>query len=288
MSAPQKPAPCYRDRDNGVRFIKAEHTIDCNDPDCRGCKVCPEPRHCSARKNCSWHIAEGELTCGRCITAVRRDLGWIGDLSALMLTQAVADGLDSQAANLAGPTAYYPKFSARRRIAKQWIEAQLPFERWEQAQAALLDDDDEHHPGVVLTRWEAMLRESYQHSTSAITLGTALAYLRRNLHRIAHDDEQDFPLLARELKKCRQHLEAVLHNDTKPDQGAPCPTCREAGKVVRLNREYAHWCTDETCERLHFDGEVDDVWWCPRDRQHWWTQQGYADLLTERRQSARA
>src|SRR5690606_41422977 len=47
----------------------------------------------------------------------------------------------------------------------------------------------------------------------------AAAYLDRHLHRIANDDAQDFPLLRRELRKCRQHLEAVLHNDTRPDRG---------------------------------------------------------------------
>lgn len=292
----EKPAPCYREAMNGVYFTRKAHRPDCVDSECRGCVKCVG-RHCTARTNCTWHIDASELTCGRCIAAVRRDLGWIGDLSALMLTQAMADGLESQAANLAGPTAYYPKFSARRRIAKRWIEARIPFERWEQAQAALLDDDDEHHPGVVLTRWEAMLREDYRHTTTAITLRTSLAYLDRTLHRVAHDDAQDFPLLRSELKKCRQHLEAVLHNDTNRDRGAPCPTCLTALRVkrdelralgvpesewpklrtARLQRHYAHWCDDEACEKFHFTDEVSDVWRCPKDAKHWWTQKGYAD-----------
>jgi hypothetical protein len=270
MSANEKPAACYRDRDNGVRFIKAEHAIECNDSDCRGCKMCAETGHCSARKNCSWHIAEGQLTCGRCITAVRNDLQWIEALASLMLTEAMGAGVNSEAAMLAGPSADYATFSARRTIAKRWIFDHLPESRWEAAFTAYIADDDEHHPESVLTRWEAMIREDYdQRIDTQTTLSGAAGYLDRILHRFAHDDGQDFALLARELKKCRQHLESVLHNDDKPERGAPCPACHEAGrdKPPRLTRVYA--------ERWEADDDSRDKWSCPRDKEHSWSEFDY-------------
>lgn len=277
----EKPKPCYRDRDNGVRFIKAEHAIECADPTCKGCKVCAEPKHCTARKNCSWHIAEGELTCGRCITAVRSDLRWIEALGSLMLTAAMGDGVNSEAANLAGPSADYATFSARRTIAKRWIFEHLPESRWEGAFTAYIADDDEHHPHAVTTRWWQMLAEDYSNDLpERVTLAGAVAYLDRTMHRIAHDDGQDFPLLARELKKCRQHLESVLHNDTKPERGAPCPACHDAGreKPPRLTRVYA--------ERWEAEDDSRDKWTCPRDKGHSWSESDYRLRVEEWHETA--
>lgn len=290
MTERHTPAPCYRDRDNGIRFVKNGHRHDCVEPECKGCTPCPESRHCTAKRNCSWHLPEGVTTCGRCLGDVRRGLRWIGDLSALVATQALADGVNSEAANLAGPAAD-PRALAEWQIArKSYLRAFEANGKITEAQhlhalEALSEDDDEHHPYAVLTRWQMMIAEDYGHDLPSrlSTLG-ALAYLDRNLHRIANDDEQDFGLLKAELRKCRQHLESVLHNDDRRDQGAPCPTCRPLGHVVRLERHYAHWCKREDCKvRFHFTDDTSDVWRCPRDVAHWWTQGGYADLLGERK-----
>jgi hypothetical protein len=48
-------AACYREPTNGVHFVRNTHRIECSDPDCRGCRPCTEPRHCTARLNCTWH-----------------------------------------------------------------------------------------------------------------------------------------------------------------------------------------------------------------------------------------
>lgn len=291
-------ARCYRDRDNGVYYQRNTHHPDCIDAGCRGCRPCTE-RHCTAKKNCTWHIDDAELTCGRCITAVRRDLAWIEALSALMLPAAINDGLNSEAANLAGPSADYATFSARRAILKRQIYDHLPETHWPRAFKALLPDDDEHHPYAVVTRWEAMIREDYGHEPpegSRATVSGAIAYLDRTLHRIAHDDEQDFPLMASELKQCRQHLEAVLHNDDRPDRGAPCPACHEQGieKPPRLQLHRGHWCDDEDCRKLHYSVRYDadaermvpdtsgDLWVCPRDESHTWTEVAYRGWVEER------
>lgn len=294
----ERPAPCYREV-SGVYFTRNAHRPDCAEGDCRGCKPCAG-RHCSARKSCTWHIDASEVTCGRCIADVRRDLAWIESLAALMLTAAISDGVESEAANLAGPAADPRALTEWQVARKGHLRAWESLGRITAAQhlhaIEAMDTDDERHPYSVLTRWQMMISEDYDHDLP-IRLSTigAAGYLGRQLYRIAQDDEQDFALLRSELRKCRQHLEAVLHNDTKPEQGAPCPLCRSAHRpdcdnpgchgcvIVRLRRQYAHWCDDDECERFHFTDDGSDTWHCPREPTHWWTQQGYADMVEERR-----
>ena len=270
MSTNARPEPCYREATNGVHFTRNAHRHDCDDPECRGCRPCAG-NHCTAKRNCTWHVHPGEITCGRCIGDVRRILGRIHDGAALMLTQAIMDGLESEAAYLAGPATDPEAWSWRKVAARQGVAWHM----------SLIEDDDERHPATVTGTWQRMIAEDYGHEPTT-TLSAHVADLDRHLHRIANDDTQDFPLMRRELRKCRQHLEAVLHNDTRPDRGAPCPTCVEqTGKGAPLRREYAHWCDDADCERFHLTDDGSDVWRCPRNREHWWTQAGYAEKVGE-------
>lgn len=260
---------CRYDRDAGDYLIDGEpcRTDDYGDP----------TKHCTARRTCAGHVGADELTCARCLSRARRAIGQIVDLAALMLPAAISAGINSEAANLAGPAADYQTFSARRAIDKRWILQNVPERHIERAMRTLLADDDEHHPYVVLTRWANMLTEDYNHPTpERWTVANAAAYLDRNLALIAQDPEQDFPLLFRELRRCRDHLEAVLRNSHRSDKGAPCPTCAtETGKGPRLRREYGHWCDEPDCEQIHYDDDSGDVWRCPRIRDHWWSEADY-------------
>lgn len=287
----ETPAPpCYREA-NGVHFTKNAHRPDCNEHECRGCQRCPAPKHCTARRNCTWHVDPADLTCGRCLNAARVDLRWIATLAPLLLTAATTDGVDSEAANLAGPATDSEAWSWRRITAAQ------------RTGEPIHDGTDEYHPLTVLSTWEFMIREDYGHPTDMpATIATTAAYLDRMLHRVAQDEHQDFPLLARELRKCRQHLEAVLHNDDRPERGAPCPACKaiqqdarddltERGvpedewpklKAPRLIRKRGHWCDDEDCERVNYDDDSGDEWVCPKDRHHRWTHKDYGAYVEER------
>lgn len=277
MSETTKVAPCYREA-NGVYFTRADHRADCTEDRCRGCRPCTAEAHCSARKSCTWHVATGQLTCGRCLGAARQDLRWIESLAALMLTAAIGEGVNSEAANLAGPSVDPEAWSWRKATARRGGT-------WH---ASLIEEDDEHHPHRVLGTWARMLTEDYgQDMPVSASLAWCSAYLDRTLHRLAHDDGQDFPQFAGELRKCRQHLEAVLHNDDRPDRGVPCPTCDEdkSQPAPRLRREYAHYCDDEDCTRINHATDTEDVWRCPRDRSHWWTHADHTNRL-EARESA--
>lgn len=303
MTEREKPKPCYRDRDNGARFVRNGHRHDCVEAECGGCTPCAERRHCTGKRNCSWHLPEGVKTCGRCLADVRQHLRWIGDLSALVAVQALADGVNSEAANLAGPGADPRALTEWRVARKSYLRAYEGVGRITETQhlhalEALTDTDDQNHPYAVLTRWQMMIAEDYGHELPArrLTVLGALAYLDRQLYRIANDEEQDFLLLKGEVKDCRKHLETVLHNDDRRDRGVPCPTCKVGSHnekcqnpecpgclIVRLERHYAHFCKGADCQRFHYTDDSSDVWMCPRNSDHWWGHRGYADLERERR-----
>lgn len=251
-------------------------------------------RHCTARRTCSVHIGPDELTCPRCIGRTRADITWITNLAALMPTEALSAGVASEAANLAGPAAQPHGWSERRlamlRHLDAWLEAaRITEQQWISAHANM-PEEDTHHPLNVLGRWVLMLAEDYGHEIGRLDIGTAAAYLDRNLARVANDPEQDWALLSRELRKCRTHLEAVLANSRASERGAPCPTCTsdETGVGPRLVRRYAHWCNDEACEKVHYDDDSGDVWICPRDQAHWWTHEDYERWVETRRKKKSA
>lgn len=271
---------CRYDRDAETYLIDGEP--------CRVDDYGDRTHHCTARRTCSQHIGADELTCARCLGRTRQDIRQIVDRAALMLPEALVAGVDSEAAMMAGPGADPRAWSGHRLAAighlDHWLRKSRITER-QYTHARTLIDDDEFQPYNVLTRWHMMLAEDYGHPLpDKMTLADSAAYLDRILHRVAHDGGQDFPLLAREIRKCRAHLEAVLSDSLAPERGAPCPTCKDAGKFVRLVREYGHYCDDETCEQqFHYLDDTGDVWRCPANREHWWNPRGYADLLEERK-----
>lgn len=287
---------CYYDRHNEVH-VNAEGN------ECLRDEYGDPTHHCAARLGCGQHVGPDELTCARCIGRTRADLRRLADLSALALPAAVeSGGVDSEAANLAGPAAD-PRGWSERRIAMMshldtWstlgyrdgdTRRVITEEQHAHALAAMPEDDD-RHPLNVLGRWELMLREDYdQPATARITVTAAAAYLERQLPRIAQDDEQDFPLFAREVRKCRKHLESVLATLVRPERGAPCPECTsdETGVGPRLVRHFGHWCEDEDCCKVHYDDDSGDVWRCPRDRSHEWPHHDYERWVEERKANGR-
>jgi hypothetical protein len=220
-------------------------------------------RHCQARRTCANHVGANELTCARCLSRTRQDIRVIVGRTPELMTQAITTGVESEAANLAGPAADVEAWMWRKIAARQG-------HAWH---VSLLEDDDEEHPYTVLTRWEMMLREDYgQPLRSPTSTEAAAAYLERILPRLAQDDEQDFGLFAREIRRCRAHLEAVLMDSQQPERGAPCPTCPQPAPKLTLER--GHWCHEPDCDRMHWPDDP-DRWLCPRDREHWWTEVDY-------------
>ncbi len=265
---------CRYDHDKG------DYLTDDGEP-CRRDDYGDPTHHCTARRTCANHIGPRELTCARCVGRTRLDLARIPELAALMPEEAEATGVNSEAANLAGPAADPEAWSWRKVAARQGRTWHL----------SLIEDDDEHHPYLVLGRYDGMIREDYDHpSDTPLTITDAAAYLARQLGRIAQDDGQDFPLFAREIRKCRAHLESVLHDSQAAERGAPCPDCTttETGVGPRLVRDYGHWCTDADCTQAkHYLDDSGDTWTCPRDPiGHHWTHSAYEAYVEERTKRA--
>lgn len=253
---PRSESPCRYEP--GAGWFLPGHDRRCDDHGCAGCQPCTA-RHCTCREGCREHVEQPHhLTAPRCIGRVRADLRAIEDLAALLIDEAVEAGLDSEAANLAGPTADPRKVEAQRLAAP--LLSDLPVE-------------DEHHPLFVLGTWDMLLRESYDQPTGLrLTLSRAADYLAGQLDRFAQDPEQDFSQFAGEIRACRRHLEAVLHDSRTPELGAPCLVCPLP--APRLVKRYAHWCDRPDCEREHDATGAKDEWRCP-DCGSVWSEADY-------------
>lgn len=235
-------------------LLNGEHYDECEGGKCLGCFPCV-PRsdsgdplaHCTARHRCTNHIADHELTCPQCLAKTRGAMSEVLTMTGLLPEEAEEKGVDSEAANLAGPAD--PIGWSERKVhasANGYLHT--------------LEDDDPHHPLAVLGRWDMMLREDYDQPTrERLTVASAVDYLDRTLYRFANDDEQDFPLFVRDVAACKAHMEAVLHDQVGGQRGAPCHLCSEPAPALQLRHN------DQD-----FSGATD--WWqCPQQREHRWT-----------------
>lgn len=253
------------------------HELNCRDNTCDGCQPCTHHegnpvRHCTAQTSCGQHLDDSHpQTCPRCIGRARDDINAITRGASELPDEVVEAGVESEAANLAGPAAD-PFAWTRRRIRQ--LQAGTPADH--------LDPEDPHHPLAVLGRWELMLREHHGHDIpDRFTTRGAAAYLLQHLDRVAQDPEQDWAQFTGELRACRSHLEDVLHTARRPETGAPCPACTNAPPLTKV---YAHWCTDPECTKEHDISGAKDTWRCPACRATWteaeyrlWVADDYLD-----------
>lgn len=262
--------------------LRREHRPDCIDRHCGGCEPCTHDdhgnpvRHCRVRRRCTSHLAHGEYACPGCLKKIRDNLSSILDLHAAMPTEALWQGIESEAANLAGPHA-------------DWVTAQwrnLNAERNGEKEVDMLDARD---PYTCLTGYECTIREDLGHDEYTLVsphLAGASAYLEWVLTDLARDEEQQPQLIAlmSDTAALREHLNATLRNSRTPERGIPCPECVDAGlDAPRLVRRYGHWCTREDCTKKHYLDTSGDAWRCPDNHRHEWTHKAYEERLSERR-----
>lgn len=243
-------------------WLSPEHLADCAEGDCRGCRPCGKS-HCAMRGSCANHVdhSAGIVTCAGCIGRTRTDLQAIEDRYAEIPDEAMQAGVDSEAANLAGPAASPDQVKARRKAGVH-VEVFAPPRG---NKPAIIDDP--HHPYSVLGRWDMALREDYDQPTDLlVSVSRAKDYLASMLGVFAQDQPQAFEEFASDVATCRTHLESVLSDSRQPERGAPCPSCREAGeeKPARLAKRYG---SDKS--------GADDRWVCSTNAEHWWREADY-------------
>lgn len=273
----------------GSGYFTKAHVLACRDATCRGCVPCEHDdegrpvRHCTARRSCSGHIGAGELTCARCVGRTRNHIRACVDGGALMLDEAIVQGVDSEAAYLAGPatdvTVWTERRTAMRDHLTTWRAGDRISDREYLHALTAMEADDEHHPYTVLSRWQRTVAAAHGHTVPAkTTVVEAAAYLERHLTALAQDPDFPWQTLAAEVAACSTHLDAVLHDSRAPERGAPCPECSTRDQPgPALVKVYAS-------KVIYVDGEpsvvgdttgASDTWRCPRNHAHEWTEADY-------------
>lgn len=236
-------------------------------------------RHCRHRKTCSEHVGWGEITCARCLGRTRSDVRQLVNLAALMWTAALAGGdVGADAAVYAGPAANMAEYAEQREAAVHRLDALMRDakirEKTYLKELEQIVNSDESHPANVLGVWCRMWAEDYGlPMPNTANLAESVAFIEKHLHRVAQDEEQDFPLFAREVRSCKSRMEFLIRNSHSAERGAPCPIC--PSPAPKLRRDYGHWCDLEDCTKLHYADDSGDRWVCPRNREHWWSEEDY-------------
>lgn len=233
------------------RILPRRHDADCWTDACEGCAPCPES-HCRVcgRVHAEW-------TCAECVAEARSDLTDIARMCDVLPEEAEHRGIEGEAMMLLGPTA---DVEARQHVEASYLAGRLP-EGWIEAshgkgcpilrnEACVGCAGDERHPLAVLASWQDVYAAEFDHElTARATVADAAGYLRRNLTYAATWPHAPFEDFARDLRRCRAHLESVLHDGEQVDTGAPCMTC------------------GTTLERTWGTEPKHDGWRCPRCRQ---------------------
>lgn len=224
------------------------HLDDCTGR-CDGCEPCPE-RHCQVcgREHVTVEGKGSDQTCATCVGETRSGMAEVMRLTKRLMPEALHKGVDSEAANLAGPAintldgieAYNWRNYAALKAGKT-VEA-----------------DDDRHPLWVFGTWEMLVREHLgQPSEKRITIESARAYLAGHLTRLAHDLDFAFEELARDIRTCVAHLERVLHEGEQEERGAPCVICGKGALLKdygKTSEDEIRWkCTRTNCGQWYTD-----------------------------------
>ena len=212
--------------------------------ECSGCLPCTL-RHCPC---CERVHADG--ACPECIAATRDDLLQIAVLCGELPEEAQQRGAHSEAAMLWGWGGLSADPEAMRNRAMSAIMGRIP--AW-----YLEDNPDDNNPDNVLNGWERIYRDHFEHYTGLkATMSRVVDYLERHLHEFAETEDVPFEDFARDLRSCRAHLQAVMHDQAQGDRAnVGCFDC--GGDLERRLTEAGfedHW-TCRRCRRRYTDPE---------------------------------
>lgn len=225
---------CKWNGSGNPRIVKDRHEDTCAGEECAGCQPCTEA-HC---RICARTHADG--ACPECLASTRNDLRTIASLCDALPAEVAHRGVNGEAMVLLGPAADPERWGFTEasvmsgRLPADWIE----------------DATGELHPMWTLGTWEMIWRDHLEQPTALkATLPRLVDYLDERLHDMAAEPLVPFEDFARDLRRCRAHMESVLHDGRQVDRGAPCMTCN-----VPLERVWAKLSTA-------------DGWRCPKCRQ---------------------
>lgn len=207
------------------RVINRRHDDDCPGEECKGCLPCTEP-HCVV---CGKEHHEG--ACPACAGEAREDLEAIRTLSHSLPSEARNRGIDSEAMALMLPAADPEAWGhiTTSVLVGRLPEGYLRCDRCKNPWPCQKHADGELHPLFVLGTWEMVWRDALDHEVDGdrvATIEDAARYLGQQLTYMADYEHAPFEDFARDLRRCRKHLESVLHDGEQVDRGAPCLKCK--------------------------------------------------------------
>lgn len=229
---------CKFDGRERPRVIVSRHSEECYSETCAGCLPCDQP-HCRV---CG--IAHGDGACPECLAATRDDLRAIGVLCDALPAEVEHRGIDGEAMVLLGPAA---DPEARGHLEASVLAGRVPADYLDVA-------DDERHPLSVTGTWLMVWQDALEHDDEAeVTVAHAIDYLDRQLTYMAGFEHAPFEDFARDVRQCRAHLEAVLHDQERGVRAnVPCFECgadleRQLGKTGFDD----HWTCRGRCRRRY-------------------------------------
>jgi hypothetical protein len=214
--------------------------------------------HC---QSCGHRHVE-QKTCPTCIGEARTDLIDIVRLASHLPPEAEEPnrGVKSEAAMLTGAVADVGAWRQRRTYGYRDVTGHD-----KHGNLVFPDRLGENSPLWVLGTWDLLVTEHYGHKrTKRITLERARDYLAANLSDLAQDPDFPFDDMATDVRKCRSHLENVLHDSRFGDRAnVGCFEC--GGDLERrlIDRKPA---TKKTPAVL---GGFEDVWTCSKCGQRY-------------------
>lgn len=175
---------------------------------------CPHP-HCRV---CGYrHTNDDQPTCPTCVGNTRDNITTIENLYDRLPDETIHRGINSEAANLEGPNADPEAWSWHKISARQGHITH----------PTLTEDDDILGPLWILGTWTMLVRELLDQPTVLkVTVANAGKYLRARLTDLAQNPDLAYEELAKDIRKCRAHLEAILHAQPMGDRaGVGCFDC---------------------------------------------------------------
>lgn len=216
------------------RTISGRHIEDCHDDACPGCQPCEEA-HC-----CICSVVHTDGTCPECMAETREALHDIARMCGALPDEVEHRGVEGEAMFLLGPAADPEAIGHMEASVKV---GRVPAEYLETSVGEL-------HPQFICRSWQMVWRDALDHAeVPDALLETAVDYLDTQMTYMGGYPHVPFDDFARDLRRCRNHLEAVLHDGEQVDQGAPCMSC--GGRLERTWGETAKG----------------DGWRCPRCKQ---------------------
>ena len=244
------------------RILPGRHEDDCAGGDCPGCQPCGEP-HCRV---CGYTHVEG--TCAECLGSTREDLHAIAAKCGALSPEVLHRGTRSEAMTLLGPTVDPERWG---HTAASYLSGRLP-EGWIETsrhgkECPLLVNEaclgcgtsGELHPMTVLGTWDMTWRAELEHDEplTAGTLSEYVDYLDRQMTYMAGYPHMPFEDFAHDLRRCRAHLESVLHDARQGDRAnVGCFECGGSLERRLTEREgFEDFWTCQRCRRRYTQAE---------------------------------